>query len=171
MPDYKSLQVPCKVAVQARLVALIGSGAIAGIDSGNVLVRPVPSFHDFGIAGAPGKSRVWPGIIVSNSAAEAETQATNASSDRGVTVLVSIGLQETTADMDALLSGEDERLAWRDAIINNLVPRGVVTVNPAIHFHRADYMGGQIVDWHQYSAQKRWVSSMNFRFWTRRHQT
>ena len=84
--------------------------------------------------------------------------------------MVTIALQETDAALLALDADvEDLRLSWRQTILEAFVPRGISTENPVIQFHRADYVGGQVIDWNQYQQQKRWVSSLLFRFTTRRH--
>ena len=85
-------------------------------------------------------------------------------------VLVSIANQFTDTDLANLYGStdEDQRLAWRDVIIDNLAPKGISTVSPVIQFHKSEYIGGQVVDWQQFSKEKRWVSSMLFRFTARR---
>ena len=167
---YNSVQYPLKLAVKARLDALLLATSLPTLTSATpVLVRSAPWFGDFGLT-AQNKTYTWPGIVVSNAQGETNVPVTNNSQDIGFVVLITIALQLEDANVADLLenTAEDNRLAWRDVIIDNFVPKGVVAASPERKFHKADYMGGTIVDWNELSTNKRWVSSMLIRFWTRK---
>lgn len=167
---YNSYQYPLRLAVKAQIQALLAANALPGLTTATtVLSRAAPLFHDFGLPGS-GKTYTWPGIIVSNAQAESDTPITNRSQERSYYINVVIADQFTDPNMATILedADEDNRLAWRDILIDNLAPQGITIASPAVQFYLSEYVGGQVVDWNQITKDKRWVSSMVFRYRCRR---
>lgn len=160
---YNSSQLCLKHAVRLVLVDLITANALPGLSGVEPRVRKIPSFRDFGA----NKAHSLPGIVVANSAAEVEIPKENQTNDTWQSVVVAICYQETATNEDELMEeGEDDRLVCRDQIISALVPKRLTY--GSFSWYNSEYSGGQIVDWQQFASDKRWVSSLNFRFLRRR---
>lgn len=167
MTMIDSLHLSLLNAVQARIFTMISDSPsrLDGFVVDSVRVRKVPDFSDFGSPSA-NKNFTFPGILICHMGTEKVFERSNVRTDRGYPALIVIANQESTSDVtEKYETGEGPYLAWREALMNEFITRGIITTTPvAATFNKCEYENGNIADWMKFANEGLWFSSLLFRF-------
>lgn len=170
---YSGIHYGLKLAIQTKVLTLISGGKLAGIASGSVRVRRMPSFAGFVPPGGGG-DLVYPGLIISYIDRERIVEASNKETDRGYPVLLTIAEYDpsiVSAREVAENDVADDRIAvWRNDLIDNFVTVGITSTDPAAEFHKCEIEPGPVIDWGKLATDKILLSSMVLRYTSRRQR-